>query len=211
MALAMAAVLLSGCGATGGQAMFFTGLFPRPTVKAEFTFGEGPVAVLVDDFQEICYWPEMTAVLADEVIRELGDRGVAKIVIPTAKVGRLRQADAEFDDRACTAVGRALEADELLVIEVRDFYATEDPVEASDAARLGVGLKVINAREREDRSKVRLWPREHEGSIVSAELSAADVRRAETREGIVAELAKALAEKIVRKFYDRPMDDFEKE
>ena len=203
-------VLLSGCGISGGEALFMSGLFHRPKVKAQYELTEGPVAVLVDDFQELCYWTGTTTMLADQVMEQLREHGAAKRLIPALSIKRLRQSDSKFDQRACTHIGRMLEAEQVLAIEVRSFYATENPVEANAAARMSVAVKVINALERKHPGKVRLWPKSRRGRIVEAELNAGAVTRAKTRHGILRALTGTLAEKIARQFYDRPMDDFEK-
>lgn len=203
--------LVAGCGYSGGEALFVSGLFPRPKIVAELKLTDGAVAVLVDDFQELCYWPGATTMLADRVIEELRSHKAAGLLIPTSTVNRLRQSDAEFDEQSCAHIGRMLKAEQVLLIEVRSFYAAENPVEATAAARMSVAAKVINVLEEKDRRKVRLWPRGREGRIVQVELSAADVMRAGSRDGILRALTEALAEKIARHFYDRRMADFEKE
>lgn len=188
-----------------------SGLFHRPKVKAEFKLTDGPVAVLTDDFQELCYWPGATTMLAERVIEKLRSHNAAKVLIPISRIRQARQLDPKFDERSCAEIGRILKVEQVLLLQVRSFYATENPVEASAAARMSVAAKVINVLEKNDATKVRLWPRSREGRVIGAELSAGDVTRARTRDGILRTLTEALAEKIARKFYDRPMDDFEKE
>ena len=208
----MLAVAVAVLGAAGcGEALFMSGLVPRPKVEAAFKFGDGPVAVLVDDYQEAFYWPGTANALSDAIVEELLDRGAARTVVPTSAVIRLRQTDPQFDERACTEIGRALKADQVLLVEARSFYATEDPTEEEGAARMSVAIKVINARERKDRRKVRLWPTTHEGYIVQVELGATEITRAKIRDRILRELTQQMAAKIVRKFYDRRMEPFEKE
>ncbi len=206
---ALAAVLAGSAGCL--EFLVASGLFPGPKVEAAFEFGEGPVAVLVDDYHEVFYWPDTKNTLAESIVEELIDRGAAETVIPTAAVNRLRQTDPKFDERACTEIGRMLKADQVLVVEARSFYAIEDPAEQEAEARMSVSIKVINALEKEDRRKVRLWPRAREGYILEAELIRGELIEAKTRSRILRRLTDRLAEKIVRKFYDRRMDTFEKE
>ena len=104
-----------------------------------------------------------------------------------------------------------LGADQVVAIEVRAFRASVEVREVSAAARMSVALKVIDSREQLEGGRIRLWPTSRAGEIVVVEFSAATVTRAKTRARIVDKLATALAEKIARKFYDRPMADFEKE
>ncbi len=202
--------LPAGCGYSGGEALFMTGLFKRPKIEAEIKLNEGAVAILVDDLQERCYWPEVTAVLADKVAKELTDKNATKTLIPTTKISRLRQAKPDFDDLSAREIGELLEADRLITIDVTEFFATEDPTESNSAARMSVAVKVLNPHEKKIRSKVRLWPRSPVGAIAQAELSAGQVTRAKNRNGILQALTEALAEKIVKNFYDRKMEDFER-
>jgi hypothetical protein len=211
-ALLLAALLVTMMGATGClEFLVAAGLFPRPKVEAAFKFGEGAVAVLVDDYQEVFYWPDTKNTLSESIVEELINRGAVETVIPSAAVNRLRQTDPKFDERACTEIGRMLNADQVLLVEARSFYAIEDPAEQEAEARMSVSIKVINALETQDRRKVRLWPRAREGYILEAELIRGELIEAKTRSRILRRLTDRLAEKIVRKFYDRRMDTFEKE
>ncbi len=202
-------VSTSACGMTAGRALFMSGLFSRPDVKAEFRFGDGPVAVVVDDFGEVCYWPGVASELTERVILSLESNKAAKKIISTDVVNRLRKTDPSFDEHSCARLGRLLGADQVLLIEIRSFYATENPEESHAAARLSVAAKVINVLEKKDRRKVRLWPKSRDGRIVTIELNANDVSRAKTREGVLRELTTTAADDIVKFFYDRSMGDFE--
>jgi len=204
-----AAVSTSGCGMAGGRAMYMAGLFRRPTIDAEFRFGKGPIAVVVDDFGEVCYWPGVSSALAERLILSLESNKAAKTIISNAAVNRLRKTDASFDEHSCARLGRLLGAEQVLLIEIRSFYASENPAESNAAARLGVAAKVINVLEKTDRRKVRLWPKSRDGRIVTTELSANDVSRAKTREGVLRELTTTAADNIVNFFHDRAMGDFE--
>lgn len=201
---------LAGCGYSGGEALFMTGLFHRPRIKAGIKLNEGAVAVLVDDLQEQCYWPEATTILADQVADELKKKRAVKVLIPATKLSRLRQSKPDFDELSARQVGELLGADRIITIDVREFFASVDPTESNAAARMTVAVKVVNPHEKKTRSKVRLWPRSPTGKIAHVELSAAAVTRAKTRVGILRALTGALAEKIVKNFYDRKQEDFER-
>lgn len=204
-------VSLAGCSYSGGEALFMTGLFKRPQVDADFKLTDGPVAVIVDDFGELCHWSEAPGVLESRVVDQLSKHNAAKRLISPAKVKSMRQSYPEFDKRGFRELGRLLEADQVIAIEIRAFDASVEVRQVSAAARMSVAVKVIDSREQTESSRVRLWPGSHAGESLSVELDASSVRRAETREGILDKLATELAEKIAQKFYDRPMADFEKE
>lgn len=201
--------LAAGCGYSGGEAIFMSGLFKRPTVEAEFQLTDEPVAVLVDDLRDCCFWPEAKHVLADEIAAQLVEHGAAKRVIPPIKVNRLRQSTTDFDDLAITSVGRRLEAEQIVSVDVRSFYVELSPEEARGAASMSVAVKVIDTQASAGRGRVRLWPAIHSGHPLNAELDAATVTRLASREAVVRALTHSLAVEIAKLFYDRPMEDFE--
>ncbi|MEE9296094.1 MAG: hypothetical protein V3W34_14195 [Phycisphaerae bacterium] len=202
---------LNGCGYSGGEALFMFGLFQRPKIKAEFKLTAGPVVVLVDDLREHCYWPEATTILAEQLAEQLKEHNAAKLLIPHAALQRLRQSYPNFDELSYRRIAQLLHAEQAIAVEVRSFFATVDPTDATAAASMSAAIKVIDAREETQQSKARLWPRSPGGRIFQAEISADRVARAKTRKGILEVLTGALAEKMAKSFYDRKMDDFEKQ
>jgi len=202
---------LAGCGYSGGEALFMTGLFQRPKVKAEFKLTDGPVAVIVDDFGELCHWPEAPGVLEQRVVDELSKHHAATRLISPMKIKTMRQSYPEFDKRGFRELGRLLGADQVVAMEVRAFEASVEVRTIGAAARMSVAVKVIDAREQAEGDRVRLWPAGRAGETVAVELDGSQVNRAKTQDAILEKLATALAEKIARKFYERPMADFEKE
>lgn len=202
---------LAGCEYSGGEFLFMTGLFKRPNIDAKFKLTDGPVAVIVDDFGELCHWPEAPGILERRVIEQLGKHHAAARLISPMKAKAMRGSYPEFDKRGFRELGRLLGADQVVAIEVRAFKASVEVREVSAAARMSVALKVIDSREHTEGRRVRLWPTSRAGEIVVVEFDASMVTRAKTRERIMDKLVTALAEKIARKFYDRPMADFENE
>jgi hypothetical protein len=200
---------LVGCGITGGQALFMFGLYNRPSIDADFKLTKGPVAVLVDDFEELCFWPEARTMLAEALIEEFRDKKAATQLIAAAKVNRLRQVKSDFDERGCREIGRMLKADQVVWLEVTSFFASIDATEANRAARMGVTVKVINALEEEDRSKVRLWPDSPSGESFEIELGAGMVTRAKSRKAIIKLMCEEMAKEIALRFYDHKVGDFE--
>ena len=205
--LFLAVCVPTGCGVSGGELLFVSGLVPSPTVKAEFKLTEGPVAVLVDDYQEIAYWSEVRSMLADQLVQELGEHGAARSLISNAKVNRLRQADAQFDQRSCRQTGRRLGAEQIIWMQVREFHARVQPADMTGAAQMSVVVKVFDVHQ-EDRTQARLWPRTRTGAVVIADLSAGEVTDAKTRGAIARKLAEKLAEQIAKKFYDYHKEAF---
>ncbi len=212
LALLGIALMLPGCGQSAGAAVFMFGLFKRPVVEAEHEFDEGEVvAVLVDDPFDSCFWSEVPQVLTESMVAELDETEAATNLVAPSKVMRLRQLTPDFEERGAREVGKLLEADKVLWMEIQSFYASEDPEDATRAARLSLSVKIINANEDKDRTKVRLWPESPAGYPYEIELGAGAVARAKTRKGVVKALSEEVADRVVKKFYDHKMEDFEKE
>lgn len=202
--------ILTGCGQTGGAALFMFGLFDRPTIEAEYEFGDGLVAVLVDDPFDTCFWSEVPHELTSAMVTEMDETKAAKDLVSPSKITRLRQLTPDFEERGAREVGKLLGADEVLWVEIQSFYASEDPDDVTRAARISLVIKVINANE-DERTKVRLWPESPAGYPIEVELGAGSVARAKTRKGIVKALSTEVADRIVKRFHDHKMEDFEKE
>ena len=201
--------LISGCGYSQGQLLYVLGFGRRAVVKAKFRLTERPILILIDDLSGRVDWPMATRYLADDLSQELIKRKAAGKIIPRQTLDNLRRNDPELDKRSCRRIGELVGAEQVLWIEVRDFYAEEVFFEASNAAYFNVAVKIIDAREKKNRSRVRLWPVSPEGHFVTVSLDGATVARAKTKDGIAKELARQLAVKITKLFCDYRPGDFE--
>jgi hypothetical protein len=74
---------------------------------------------------------------------------------------------------------------------------------------MAVAVKVLNALEKENKSKVRLWPAERDGRVLSVELDAATVIRAEKPEDVSDLLTQEMADEVAKLFYDHHVADNE--
>ena len=129
---------------------------------------------------------------------------------PRATLDGLRQAQSDFETRSARELGERAHADQVIWIEVRDFLANEQIADATTAAYLTVTVKVIDAKEKESRARVRLWPTSPEGHPISVSLPGDAVVRLKTRDAVSRELAKKLAVQVARLFHDHRLDDFGK-
>jgi len=206
---ALAVVLLvGGCGMKQGQLLYFMGVGAGQKVPAEFELTrDGPVLVLVDDDEERLLTPRTRAELSRQVSAQLIASEAAAEVLPPAALDRLRREHRDLANRGCREVGRLAGAHQVLWLQVRDFLADTDPTEASAAARMSVTVKVINAREEEDAGAVRLWPTEREGRLVSAELDAARVVRADSANEVAGMLLEQIAGDVAKLFYEHSLED----
>ncbi|MCH7701405.1 MAG: hypothetical protein IID37_06930 [Planctomycetes bacterium] len=199
-----------GCGYTAGQALYWTGLFKGPKIEPEHILEDRVLLILVDDPDERVHWPQTMTYLAESMRRELLDHEVVSHVLAADTVYRLRAAHADFNTRGCREIGRMAGADRVLWLEVRDFYARQEISDIDVAARLAVTVKLIDAGEEEDRTKVRVWPVHPNGRRVSADLTAGEVTRAKGVDRIAHLLADQVADKVAKLFYKHTADDFDR-
>lgn len=190
-----------------GALAYFLGFGGQHKVKAEYTLSSGPILILMDDYAGRLFWPEVGDLLATTLAEELLTHKATEKVISNDAVRRLRQVHEDFDQYSCRRVGETVGADQVLWIEVAEFFASESVEDTTVAARLGVTVKVINPKGTKKTRTVRLWPTEQEGRPARAELSSNDISRAGTRPAIARVLASKLAVDIARLFYDHTLDD----
>ena len=93
---------------------------------------------------------------------------------------------------------------------MRDFVGEERFYDVNNAAYITVTIKVINVRETR-RSRVRLWPTSPNGHLATVSMTGSEVTLAKTKAAIGKELARRLAVKVAKLFYDYRLGDFERE
>lgn len=203
------AALAGGCGMSGGRLLWALGAGQGKKVKAQCKLGDGPVLVLVDDPSQQVDWPIGPRQLIDELSQQLIRHKATTKVIPRETIDVLRQSTPDFDKRGAREIGELAEADCVIWIETQGFLADEQVMEASSAAYWSVTVKVLNAREKSERSRVRIWPDMMAGFPLNVSLSGAMATRLKTRDAIARELADQLAVEVTKLFVDHKPDDFE--
>lgn len=201
---------VTGCGYTAGQALYWTGLFRPPKVEAEHILDDRSLLILVDDPDEQVEWPQTLDYLATLLRSKLVEHKLVTHVLPTDTVKRLRATHADFDTQSCQRIGALAGADQVLWLEVRDFYARTEISDVDVAARLAVTVKVIDARDQGEHAKVRIWPVHPRGRRISAELSPGVVTRAKASDMIARLLAEEVADKVAKLLYEHRADEFER-
>jgi len=209
--LVTTALLVGGCGYTGGKMLYFLGFGEGKLIKAKFQFAEGPVLIFVDDFTNRVDIPSAKSDLTDQLAQELLRHESAKKIIPYATLQRIQQSDPSFPKLSCREIGERVGAEQVLWVRVENYVVMEEVYESSSAAHITTTIKVIDAKEKKDRRKVRLWPGSIEGFPVTASLTGSDVLRLKTRPAISKELTGKLAEDIAKLFYEHRLKEFEKE
>jgi hypothetical protein len=165
--------------------------------------------ILVDDFEQQLDSPRTRTVLAELLGRELQANDAVKEIISQQRLDKLRRRRQDFGDLKSRQIGEMVGAHQLIYIVVREYYAPQDIEEISAAGRMTVTVKVLNVLEKKDKTKVRLWPPERQGRIVSVDLHANVIVKAKKPEAVSRLLAAAMAGQIVKLFYDYPLGDFE--
>jgi len=198
----------TGCGYSGGKLLYMLGIGRESNVKAEFRLTSGPILILVDDVDERVDWPVAKYYIADELAQQLLRHKAAKRIVPHRTLQQLRQSDTDFQGRGCREVGELAGAQQVLWLQVQEFLAQEDISDASNAAYLAVVVKVINVLERDNRTRVRLWPGSSDGRLVAVQLAGDEVVRLGGVDAIARELARRIASTVGRLFYDYRADDF---
>ena len=210
-AASVGAVATSGCFYGGGELLYFLGFGQGKLIKAEFRLTDGPILILVDDYEGLIDWHDASRHLVDELAQQLLREKAAKKIIPPRTLHTLRQTKPDFEKRGAREIGRMAGAEQVVWLQVKEFLVEEQFEEVVQAARFTVTVKVLNVLETEDRSSVRLWPSGPAGHLATASLPGDAVMRARTRDGISKALARELAVMIARSFHDYRLGDFESE
>lgn len=200
-----------GCTYSGGELLYFLGFGQGQKVEARFRLTKGPVMILIDDVSERVDWPAATRYLFDDLAQELLKHKAASKIIPLQTVDHLRQSIPDFGKRGCREVGELAGAEQVLWIEVQDFFAEEQIRDATTAAYFSVTVKAINVLEKKSRTRVRLWPTSPQGYPMTVSMSGSEVSTAKRKDAISKELAGRLAVEIAKLFYDHRLGDFERE
>ena len=177
-------------------------------VEAKFRLTSGTVMVFVDDVHERIDWPPARRSLWEDVSQELLRTKSATKVIPLETEESLRQTLPDFARRSAREIGELAGAEQVVWIEAQDFLAEEQITEAANAAYFAVTVKVLNAQEKESRSRVRLWPTSPEGHYLTASMTGAAVIAAKTKDAISRELTAKLAVEIARLFHEHREGDY---
>lgn len=202
--------LLTGCSYSGGELLFALGMAKGPLVEAEFQLTDGPVLILIDDPAQRMDWPAASGYVFDSLSQELLRHRAARKIVPPETLHQLRQSLPDFASRGCREIGELAGAEQVIWIEIEDFLAEEQVADVGDAAYLAVTAKVINVKEKQSRSRVRVWPQSPRGKQVTVSMVGSEVALAKTKDAISKELAGRIALKLARFFYDHRLEDFER-
>ena len=195
----------AGCGQQFGAFLYWTGLYPKPTVKAEFTLTKGPLLILVEDDYNVTRSRAVRDAIAKALARELAARKVNHRALPLERLDRLRQQDPGYAGIPADKLGRRLEAEQVLWIKIIEYsigdLEAEDPAEA---ARVVLTLRVINCHA-QHRDEVRLWPGGREPYRLEVTKALAAVQGL-SPDKVELLLVVELVDQIAKLFYDHKIE-----
>jgi len=204
-------VLLSmwGCGPKWGALLYHSGLLPKEKIKAEYELPKGSVLILVDDDLGLIQPPIASELLVDELSKELKKNEITNRVTTNEEIARIRQSQKNFDDIPADRVGRLANADTVIWIKIKNFYVSQDLEMNVSPGKLAVEVRVINALA-DKKEDVRLWPKNRsEGKLIDVTVSPHEIRRCKTLREAHSKLAKEMADKIAKLFYDYEIDPYQ--
>lgn len=199
----------TGCGRQAGGLLYFLGYGRGQKIPAQYELPKGKVLVLVDDVEGLAQLPQTRELLVQYVGEELLAHKAAKQVVSPQAVNRLRQADPDFERRSAHQIGQKVEADVVLWLQVKDFFAPVEVEDTSAAARMSISVIVLDATVSDDPSKVRLWPPGTEGHLESLELTSNQVNALKGHDAVARKLAEKLSRQISRLFYKHTVGEVE--
>lgn len=198
--LLLALTAVPGCQAIG-PLLYHAGLGPRERIPAEFKLPPGPLVILVDDYLDVVQPPLARHELVDVVTRELRDQKLVDRVTTNEELGRLRQSEPDFENMSIREVGRLVNADTMIWIQPQQYRVNADLELAHTEGVFSARVKVFNIRE-DDSTRIRLWPPERDGRLVSATLSPHDIRASRSPAEVHRKMADALGDTIAKLFYE---------
>jgi hypothetical protein len=186
-------LLLSGCTALGVAAYKIAG---PPAVKAKYKPAKTPLLVLVENYQRQSSSRVNGDLLARMVADQLDEHEVAPI-IPLEKLTELRDAQPNFSTMSISAIGKALDAQQVLYIQVLQDNVTALSGGETLQGELLVRVKVVAVASGET-----LWPTDvAEGHEMSMTTQLGADRGGNVRE-VQERLDTKLSDEIAKLFYD---------
>lgn len=192
----------SGCNIVGPAAYIVGG---PGTIDAEHALADRPTVVFVDDRENVVNPTSLRRVIADKVSQDLMSRGVvSRTISPHDAMSLASRHDTHKDVMPIDAIGRAVDAEQIVYIEMLVFQDSDGEVPRPIAA---CRVRVIDVENRE-----RLFPSpdaEQPYRVVQQRMREVDrdmYRSRATRYQISETLAEELGDTIAKLFYKHERD-----
>jgi len=191
---------LVGCGQTFGGLLYHLNLVQPPKIHAQFVLAKGPLLIVVDDNDEVLQWPSIQDLLVDKIGQTLLKEEVNSQVLTSQQINQIKQRDKDFDKRSISELGKVFAVEQIIWIQIRDFFASARFEDTNNTARFIVRVKVFDPHA-ETKREMRLWPDKREGKFVTVEKNVIELQSLETDEEIRRLLAVEMAEQLAKLFY----------
>jgi hypothetical protein len=188
--------VLSSCNIAAGVSYIIT---PDPAKEAMYTLQDVRTVVFVDDRRNTMHPSRLRLVIADRVTTDLLTKKIISTIVSPKDIFRVSATNDRYNEPLpIAALGKAVEADVVIYVEMDSFGLTNDGQTANPTATCS--LRVISVVE----SK-RLFPTEQASYFVRANLKKVKPHRIASNSEIrklAEELAEELGDAIAKVFYD---------
>ena len=189
-------VFLSSCNIVAGVSYIIS---PDPEQKAMFTLQDVRTVVFVDDRRNMMHPSRLRLVIASRVTTDLLTKKIVTTLVSPKDVFRVSAANDRYNEPLPIAeLGKSVEADVVIYVEMESFGLTNDGKTANPVARCS--LRVISVVENK-----RLFPTDQAVYFVNANLKRVKPHRIASNSEIrklAEELAEELGDSIAKVFYD---------
>lgn len=201
--LAALLAVAGGCAGPLGAAAYYLG--PPRVQKAEFTFGPGPVGILVDTARPTEESPLFERDLHAKLAEVFRERKVSQNVVPFERTLRLAADHPDFYAWDLQRVGRALGAEQVLAVRIDELRVRESPDHPLVSPFVKLRLKVVATGA--DPAHARLWPDSPDGRAVEVARPPEEYVSIEQADAAMSLLAHDAAQLVARHFYDVDLEE----
>jgi|TARA_B100001964_G_C14227698_1_gene598465 hypothetical protein len=188
--------LLSSCNIFAGASYI---LSPDPEKEAMCTLQDVRTVVFVDDRRNVMHPSRLRLVIAERVTMDLLTKNLVTTVISPKDVMRVSAANDRYNEPLPIAeLGKSVEADVVIYVEMESFGLTNDGQTANPVTRCSV--RVIDVANNK-----RLFPVDQAAYYVTATIKRVNPHRVTSNSEIrklAEELAEKLGDSVAKVFYD---------
>ncbi len=187
---------LSSCNIVAGASYI---LSPDPEKEAMYTLQDVRTVVFVDDRRNVMHPSRLRLVIAERVTLDLLTKELVTIVVSPKDVMRVSAANDRYNEPLpVSELGKAVEADVVIYVEMESFGLTNDGQTANPVARCSVRvIDVVNNK--------RLFPLDQAAYYVTSTIKRVNPHRVSSNSEIrklAEELAEELGDSVAKVFYD---------
>jgi len=196
----LAGVLAAQAGGCAGVAWIAAQLAPPRKVHAQFRPpAQKRCLVLVDDvLSGQGAYETVKDMLTERLNQELAEHKIAASTIPYGQVAHLAAITPRYNDLSIPQIGRKLDADLVLYVQIDRFELRDSPVETLWHGCFVASVKMVDAQQG------RLWPMDRpDGHQVGpVEIPIHDSSQPAHDVALTQELVDRMADRVAKLFYD---------